>query len=93
MSDAPERDGGAEVVPFPVDATTPPGTDDAPFPAEAALAAAANLPLGPVGRYQVSAGQGLAVLVDTVTGRSWQLSAGGSWDPLPYAGAAPDAPP
>lgn len=57
-------------------------TEDTPFPAEADLAAAASIPLGPAGRFQIVAttganGEPTAFLIDTTDGRSWVLGPAG----------------
>lgn len=97
-SDSPDPGGYYAVVPEsgePPTGASPPSAR--PFPEAAAVIAGvvADVPLGPVGRFLVAAGpDGAAVLVDSVTGRSWRLPPGAlAWEPLAYAGTAPDAPP
>ncbi len=63
-------------------------TEDLPFPAEADLAAAADVPVGPIGRFQLrcAGGQlGSAYVIDTTDGRTWRMD-GERWVPMDYAG-------
>ena len=70
-------------------------TEDVPFPAEADLAAAAAVPLGPVGRFQLrcsGGADGAAYVIDTTDGRTWRLD-GARWVPVDYGvGTAAPAP-
>ena len=69
-------------------------TQDLPFPAEADLAAAASMPVGATGRFQLrcTGEAGTAYVIDTTDGRTWLLS-GERWVPLDYAlGTAAPAP-
>ncbi|MFT8242721.1 hypothetical protein [Roseomonas sp. BN140053] len=67
--------------------------DSAPFPAEAELAAVAEVPLGPVGRFQLvcapgPGGEVAAFVIDTTDGRSW-TRVNSRWEPLEYGLGSP----
>ena len=67
-------------------------TEDLPFPAEADLAAAAAVPVGQAGRFQLRCAEDVAYVIDTTDGRTWRLD-GARWVPLAYGvGIAAPAP-